>query len=415
MTEEGVLASSADEVYGAVFGRDSLITALFLMEVYEEEPDPELLGWMRTIVERLVAEQGVRVVPQSGEEPGKCIHEWRPEGHEHLTRDQDPPWFLYPDGVMRNFEGADETPLLAWTIGRYVSVVGWEPVPREFIRAAERALAWMHQGGDTDGDGLIDFSPHADPATGGLTSQTWMDSSEALFHEVDAPLTYPVEMIEVQGYAYAALQLWSELLAAVDPAGARQYGERAALVKTRFAEVFIGEHGLRGCGVDGAGKIIAAVRSNMGHLLWASVGPQYAPQCILPESVVPAVAARLMEADLFTPHGGIRTLSTHSPHFTQREYQNGTVWPHDSLISASGLARWEYHDTARQVREAVAHAIAELGTPIEFYAVDPKTVAVTPGFEEAGGHHACRVQAWCAAGLLSQMPLAARVKNLSQI
>ncbi len=408
MTEEGVRASSADEVYGAIFGRDSLIAAYFLLETYERENSQAYLDWVHTILVRLVAEQGVHSVPQSGEEPGKCIHEWRPDGHEHLTRDQNPPWFLYPDGVMRNYEGADETPLLAWMIGRYVSVVGFELAPAEFFRAAYEALAWMEVWGDRNSDGLIDFAPHADPATGGLTSQTWMDSSEALFHEDDTPITYPVAMIEVQGYAYAALQLWSALLAAADPARARQYGERAAHVKARFAEVFIGEHGLRGCGVDGAGKIIEAVRSNMGHLLWAHALTPKGPQCIVPDMLVPAIVTRLSESDLFTPTGGIRTLSSDSSHFDQSCYSNGTVWPHDSLIAAAGMAAFGFHDAADTVRWAVARAIEELGSPIEYYAVNPTTGAVTSGYEKSGNHRACTVQAWCAAGLVSQMPQVAR-------
>ncbi len=41
-TEQGILASGREELYGCIFGRDSLITSLLLLRVYEKTKDPYL-------------------------------------------------------------------------------------------------------------------------------------------------------------------------------------------------------------------------------------------------------------------------------------------------------------------------------------------------------------------------------------
>src|SRR5947207_667601 len=96
-TDHGILASSREELYGCIFGRDSLITALKLLRIYEQTRDTYFLNLVEKILRNLALLQGARVNRESGEEPGKCIHEWRPSGHEHLTKRAQKPWYLYPD------------------------------------------------------------------------------------------------------------------------------------------------------------------------------------------------------------------------------------------------------------------------------------------------------------------------------
>src|ERR1051326_65155 len=103
-TERGILASGRQEIYGCIFGRDSLLTALKLLKAYEHTGDVYLLGLVNKILANLSELQGKNVNIESGEQPGKCIHEYRPTGHEHLTGQHTPPWFLYGDGIMRNYD-----------------------------------------------------------------------------------------------------------------------------------------------------------------------------------------------------------------------------------------------------------------------------------------------------------------------
>src|SRR3954471_20144884 len=81
-TERGILASSKNEIYGCIFGRDSLISALKLLRAYEKTGDPYFLGLTKKIILNLSYLQGSEVNIESGEEPGKIIHEYRPDNHD---------------------------------------------------------------------------------------------------------------------------------------------------------------------------------------------------------------------------------------------------------------------------------------------------------------------------------------------
>src|SRR5579884_953831 len=118
-TENGILASSREEIFGCIFGRDSLVTCLKLLKVYSRTKDAYLLALVRKSLVNLMQLQGREVNIESGEEPGKCIHEFRPNGHERLTKLLKHPWYVYPDGAMRNYDSVDATPLLLIAAYRY--------------------------------------------------------------------------------------------------------------------------------------------------------------------------------------------------------------------------------------------------------------------------------------------------------
>src|SRR6185437_15082746 len=111
-TEQGILASGKEEIFGCIFGRDSLITTLEMLRAYERTGDAYLLALAHKVLTNLIALQGKEVNIESGEEPGKCIHEFRPSNHGHLTGHSEHPWYVYPDDVMRNYDTVDATPLL---------------------------------------------------------------------------------------------------------------------------------------------------------------------------------------------------------------------------------------------------------------------------------------------------------------
>src|SRR3989338_7903006 len=77
-TEQGILASGRSEIYGCIFGRDSLLTSLKLLQVYRRTHDEYFLRLVRKVLLNLVTLQGTTHNLESGEQPGKCIHEYRP-------------------------------------------------------------------------------------------------------------------------------------------------------------------------------------------------------------------------------------------------------------------------------------------------------------------------------------------------
>src|SRR4051812_35891235 len=101
-TAEGINASGKEEIYGCIFGRDSFITILKLLKVCDNQETKNeidtkpLVQMCKTAIETLISLQGQETNLESGEEPGKFIHEYRKERHEHLTGRAIRPWFLYP-------------------------------------------------------------------------------------------------------------------------------------------------------------------------------------------------------------------------------------------------------------------------------------------------------------------------------
>src|ERR1700722_18742887 len=87
-TEDGINASGKEEIYGCIFGRDSFITILKLLKIIENPQaknyfDVKPLEHMcKKGLETLITLQGLTTNIESGEEPGKFIHEYRKEKYE---------------------------------------------------------------------------------------------------------------------------------------------------------------------------------------------------------------------------------------------------------------------------------------------------------------------------------------------
>lgn len=401
--ENGIVASARSEAYGCVFGRDSLITGLKLLSAYEKHPDEYILNLVQKILSGVALLQGRTINLESGEEPGKIIHEYRPDDHARLTARKIDPWYVYPDGVMRIYDSVDSTPLFLVLSARYATLAGDRKFLDIIAPSARSALQWLFDYGDKNGDGFFDYGRDSLRTHGGCFVQSWMDSNESLFHEdADTAVTLPVAAVEVQGYAYAALRMWGELLRETDVGYAVLLTGRADKLKRLFNEKFLSANPqgkpFIASGIDGAGKQIRAIRSSVGHLLWlVAWDTDGKPDSILDTRHVPLVVERLMQPDMFEPQAGIRTLSALSNRFAAYSYHNGSIWPHDTSIIAEGFENFGYHEEARLVRLALFAAFAHFKTPLELFVYDNGAYAEF----NAEGHVACREQAWSAATMIA--------------
>lgn len=405
-TESGILASARSEAYGCVFGRDSLITGLKLLSSYEKHPDQYIPNLVQKILRGLVPLQGRAVNIESGEEPGKIIHEYRPDKHEHLTKLAKNPWHVYPDGTMRIYDSVDSTPLFLITCARYFLITHDRQFLDEISLPVAAALRWLLEYGDKNSDGFLDYARDRRRMHGGCFVQSWMDSTGSLFHEDGTAVTLPVAAVEVQGYAYAALRLWSELLVETDAEYGALLTQRADELKRLFNEKFLfadsGERVFAASGIDGNGKQIRAVRSSAGHLLWSVArSADGKPDSILDTRHIPSVVERLMQPDMFELRAGIRTLSTQSTKFSAQSYHNGSIWPHDTSIVAEGFENFGYRIEARKIREALFTAFRHFKTPLELFVYDNSCYENFKEGGAAGGHVACREQAWSAAAMVA--------------
>lgn len=404
-TEQGILASGREEIYGCIFGRDSLISAMNLLRVYDATRYPFYLNLVRTILINLVELQGRVINIESGEEPGKCIHEYRPSNHEHLTKRTSDAWYVYPDNIMRNYDSVDSTPLLLIAIWRYLQANPTAADTQTLMPHVYRALDWVLAFGDSNADGFIDYERPAARKSGGLVTQSWMDSRESVFHEDGHSVAFPLSPVEVQAYAYLALKMWAHFFTGHH---GEDYGKfldwRAERLKYAFNQKFLmTAHGqtFYAAALDGRGRQLRSIRSTVGHCLWASAQLERwkFPTCIIDARNIPSVVHRLLQPDMFESAAGIRTLSTASSQFAVHSYHNGSIWPHDNSFIAEGFARFGYVRESRQVCQAMLTAVRHFHTPIEMFAYDGSFIE----YSSPTGHHACRKQAWTAAAVLGEI------------
>ncbi len=331
---EGQLFAAGMPWFMAVFGRDTLITCLQTLLF-----GPELA---RNALRALAALQASEDDPEVDAEPGKIVHEVR-TGKATLS------WF------SRYYGTVDATPLFLVLLSEVWRWTDDAALVRALREPALRALAWIDQHGDVDGDGFVEYrkrSPH------GLDNQSWKDSHDSqLFH--DGRLAEPpIAPCEVQGYVFDAKRRLAELAREVwrDRELADRLEAEAAELRDRFDEAYWCDErgGFYALALDGEKRRVDSLSSNIGHLLWSGIVPPHR---------IEAVVDRLMGADLWSGWG-VRTMSRADAGYSPLAYHDGTVWPHDNSLIAWGLARYnrwaEAQRIVRRLVEAAAHFDHEL-------------------------------------------------------
>jgi glycogen debranching enzyme len=325
--------------YRALFGRDSLITAL---QVLPARPDVA-----RATLRAVAALQGQRDDPETDEEPGKILHEYWPVAPQDL-HDRDWP---VRDGRLLYYGSADST---AWFL--VVLAALDDPDVTSELEAAWRAAAeWLTRALERGG-GLVRYGPRERP--GGLAQQGWRDAVGPVEqHPFGAGIVRPDGSVprapqadaDVEAVAYAALRALERL------SGEEAWARRAEALAARLECDF----GPEVLALERDELAVPGPGSQLGWLLWSGA---------LSGQARDRVADRLCEPDLLTPYG-LRTLSSTSPAFDPQHYHRGSVWPFDCWLGWSGLRAAGRHDEAERVRSGVLAALDRLGRAPELYAV----------------------------------------------
>jgi glycogen debranching enzyme len=312
-----------------LFGRDSILTSLQALPFTSE--------LAATTLRELGLRQGTRLDDFRDEDPGRILHEMR---YGEMTAFEERPHSPY-------YGSADATPLYVVLLDEYERWTGDTKLVRELEPVARRALNWIDEYADLQGNGYIAYQRRIEET--GLENQCWKDSPESIsYHDGTLP-GFPRATCELQGYAYDAKVRAARLARFFwhDPAFADTLTQQAADLKRRFNRDFWVKDGeFFAVALDADGRQVDSLTSNNGHLLWSG---------IVDKSKAKAVVRHLMGERLFSGWG-VRTLAVGEGRYNPIGYHLGTIWPFDNSFIAWGLRRYGFKDEAARVAAGILEA-----------------------------------------------------------
>jgi glycogen debranching enzyme len=364
--------------YLTLFGRDSIWAARMALPLGTQLAG----GTLRTLARR----QGRHRDAETGEAPGKILHELRRATSHHGPGTH----AALPLTLPALYYGTvDATPLWilllhdAWRWGLPEAEVA------ALLPHLDAALGWLRDDAVDD----TGFVRYIDESGRGLTNQGWKDSGDAIQFANGTVAQPPIALCEVQGYAHAAARRAADLLDAFDRPGGSGWRGWAEELRARFRDRFWiddAEGGYPAIALDGSGRPVDTVTSNIGHLLGTG---------LLDGDESDRVVRRLAAPDMDCGFG-LRTLSSCSAGFNPLSYHAGSVWAHDTAIAIQGLVTVGT-DAAQRAAASLIDGLLAAAPAFGF-----RLPELHGGESDGRGRlplpypAACRPQAWSAAAAL---------------
>ncbi len=355
--------------FRALFGRDSIISAMALLDV-----DSSIA--LKTL-DSLASSQGMKFNPETAEEPGKIIHEVQADPEFIRNRINVVPWIR----TGKNYFSVDSTPLFVMLYKELISG-NEKKIDQRISESASMAIRWIIEYGIRE-KYLSYMKNH-------IMSQSWRDGSGFILDSMKEP----VSTIGVQSYGYIALTEGIRALEKssyeVDPEMKSQAMLKADIIRESLdSDFFIEETGYYALAIDGDGVAQNAETTDPGHLLLSGM---------LSRKQERLIVDRLMEPDILTDYG-MRCISSGSPFFDQKAYQRGSVWPHDNLMIIMGMDARGYRKESKEIRGRITSALEAIGGFPEYFGVsgegilmkkqEMRIVACDPQAWTVGAYHYC--------------------------
>jgi glycogen debranching enzyme len=349
--------------FSTPFGRDAIITSLQILWL-----DPALA---RGVLSFLAKTQAHERSEYQDSAPGKIMHEAR---KGEMTALKEVPFGQYYGAV-------DTTPLFVMLAGAYAERTADFDFIDEIWPSLEAAMSWIENEQANDADGFVCYRANA----GGLINQAWKDSNDSIFHADGTLAKGPIAVVEVQGYAFAAFRAMATLAdKRRDSEAAARWRKRAVALRSAVeARFWMDDLGYYAIARDGDGRPCRVRASNPGHLLYTGLPANRRARLVCEQLLSPALNSGW----------GIRTLANGTARYNPMSYHNGSVWPHDVAICASGLGRYGHRDSVTRLLAALFEAAIhfEMRLP-ELFCGFPRAQGAPPIAYPV----ACLPQAWAA-------------------
>ncbi|MBC7836525.1 hypothetical protein H7X87_01985 [Acetobacteraceae bacterium] len=421
ITERGLQASGNALFRGAVFGRDSLWTARFLIAHQDIA---------HLVLTSLAQTQGTRHVPQREEEPGKIAHEYRrsddPNANQEILQMFQKTYGQTVPGAYIIYTTVDATPLWVVLLGEYCERYGRsilservEHITGEEITIGEvmiRAAKWIEKKIHESELGLLETI--RENGDGHAEFHVLRDGKISYRHEDGKypNLVRPLAYLEVQGYAYDALTYASEMISHLKRSQSVRWKALARRLQAKTFELFWQsdrETFAAALDRDPASDEVRALQ------MLSTVQPEILNSGIfdsLPKEEKFHYIAGVLK-NFFTPEfqtsAGPRSIALRYKSLTDFYAYQGpeTMWPILAHLVARGLSRQGYFALAYDIAARMVNTVQAAGSPRELFYItgEADEVVLDPEEVYAEGDEVIEIyatntgeanQTWTIAALL---------------
>jgi glycogen debranching enzyme len=321
--DEWLAVQAGMPLYPALFGRDSATTTWQAAMLDRGEALDDVLT-------RLGRLQGARVDDWSDEQPGRIVQSVRREPVARLGKN--PFSRYYGDYASPLMYVISIAQLYAWT--------GEKQCIARHRDTARRVLDWAREYGDADGDGYLEYRSRS---TDGAKNQGWKDSGNGIVYDDGRIVPDPIATCELQGYWFAAQQLWAVLSWVLgEREDAKALWSSSMDLKARFnRDWWMPAERFFALALDPEKRPVTSITSNVGQCIATG---------IIDDEHLPPVVDRLFAPDMFSGWG-IRTLSAAHVSYNPLKYHLGSVWPVENATIAFGLRRYGFDQRALEIAD----------------------------------------------------------------